>query len=106
MPEAGIEQQVLGKRLVLHEGRAQLGDLLADRDTVVDRHRCAAESRQQAALLGGVRLEKLVIVPMLVADVQSQAVVRERRGGPVLAELTGNFAMQRAQGRSALAGAL
>ena len=42
-------------------------------DAVVDGRHGAAEARQQAALLGGVRLRRLVIVAMLEADVHADA---------------------------------
>jgi hypothetical protein len=57
MAVAGIEQQLLGARLVLYQRRPQFNEFLRHRNTVVDRRHGAAKSGQQSALLGGVRLQ-------------------------------------------------
>ena len=48
---------------------------------------------------------EFVIIAVLEADVHRHALVRERRGDAVVAELAGDIGMQRAQGRGSLRGA-
>ena len=105
MAVAGIEQQLLGARPILNERRAQFDEFLRDREAGIDRRYCAAEARQKLALLGGIRLQHLVIVAMFEADVHADALARKRRGDAILAELAGRIGMQRAQSRGSRRGA-
>jgi len=98
MTQRGIEHQVPGEGLVLHERRTQLRPLLSDRVTVVNGHRGAAEARQLAAKLSGIGIEHLLLVAMLGTEVNGDTVIRGRQTHAVLAEFAGDFTVCCTQG--------
>src|SRR5262249_44878996 len=93
MPVAGIEYQLLGPRLILHDRYAQLRELLRHADVlVVDRDRGAAEARQVVRYRGRVGLKVELIEALLRTHVDRHPIAGERNRYSVLAEIPGDAA--------------